>query len=235
MATTPLSPSQQRALAALRRGIERGGVCVLMGAVGSGKTTVLTELQELTSALTVTAKEFPDALRDHHPLSLDENISRQIGRAMDSREVTIVDDLGPLWDVVGPRSESFPRRGMLNLLLKGVLIRAAESGKKLVFSCVNSAPDCLIDEGYCFTIPRFTVDDYRFICRAHLPPEVAERLDFAELHKLAPGLSGYHLRKGCRWLRDDPALTTARLADYLLQQSGTRAASKPPPPPPTTP
>src|SRR5207237_6366088 len=88
-----LCPAQQRALEGLRQGLGHGNVVVLSGGAGVGKTTVLRELHHSAGGALLTIKQFLDAIRSHHPLSIEETFGQMVMADLHAHDVVIVDDL----------------------------------------------------------------------------------------------------------------------------------------------
>ncbi len=217
MMATNLCPAQQRAHEGLRHGLKQGNIVVLYGADGAGKTTVLREIQAGAGGAFLTIKEFLDAMRSRHPLSMEETLGQMMMDAMAAHDLVIVDDLDLLSNAIGGCS-SYPRAGFADAPLAVVAAYASEAGKKLVFGTADGAPTPIQQRSYAWGIEEFQVEDYESLCQAFLGGDVAGRLDYAKIHRFAPGLNAHQLKGACQWLKQEEGLDTERFIDYLRSQ-----------------
>jgi transitional endoplasmic reticulum ATPase len=211
----PLCPAQDRAFAGLLTGLTHGDLLVLYGGAGMGKTTVLRRLHAELGGAFLTMSELVDAMRARHPLALEETLGQMLMEALAAHPVVIVDDLNLLTSVADTCS-NYPRAGFLDAPLSVAAAYAVETGKKLIFGSEGSVPSPIRQRSYGFGIGDFAADDYEFLCRAYLP--AAGRLDYAKIHRFAPGLNAHQLKGACRWLEEDAELSTERFIDYLRSQ-----------------
>jgi hypothetical protein len=208
---TALSPAQQRAFDGIRHGLMLSNVLTLSGDAGSGRTTVLAGLREVTGGALLTLKDFVDAMRSRHPLAMEETFYQIVLDALAAHDHVYVDDVGQLAGVMGGCG-NYPRAGFLEAPLSVLCTYAIQSGRKLILT--PSGSDAVRSHGYTFGITDFTPDDYRFLCQAHLG-DAAGRLDFEQVFRFAPRLNAHQLRAACVWLRSDAGLDTGRFVDYL--------------------
>src|SRR5689334_1379810 len=127
-----LSPVQQKAADALREGISVGGVLMLEGEPGSGKTAILEHLHaELGGALTG-VHDFLASLGEHNPGAIEEAFLRPIEDAMNAHDLIFVDDLHLVTDIVA--RHNYSRRYLLEAALTALLAEARVLNKTLVFA-----------------------------------------------------------------------------------------------------
>jgi transitional endoplasmic reticulum ATPase len=213
-----LCPAQQRAFDGLMAGLPIGHLFLLHCAPGMGLTTVLREVHRAVGGAMLTMKELVDAVRPRHPFSLEETFEQLVREALASHEVVIIDDLDLLNNVVGHCSR-YPRAGFIEAPMAALAAFAAEAGKKLVFGSGRGAPSQIAQRCYHWSIRELEVEDYEFLCHAHLGPAAASRLDYPRIYRFAPGLNAYQLGSACLWLRQVEGLDTEGFIDYLrLQQ-----------------
>jgi ATP-dependent 26S proteasome regulatory subunit len=215
---TRLCPAQQQAFEGLRRGLSIGNILVLWGATGMGKTIVLRELHRSAGGVFLTVRELVEGMGDRHPLAIEETFTRIVMEALASGDPVFVDDLDRVDAVVGSCAHFYPRRNFLDAALLMLATYAAEAGRRLVFASTGGAPAPVGDRSYSWGIQEFKVEDYRFLCRAHLRPEIADGLDFAKIYRFAPELNAHQLKGACVWLNQEEVVDTERFIDYLRSQ-----------------
>ncbi len=213
-----LCPAQQQAFDTLSRLLPIGNVFVLYGHSGSGKSSVLQNLhqglqQELHSAF-LTMKDFVDAMRDRHPLALEETFEQMIMDAVRGNETVIVDDLHLLNNVVCCNG-MYPRVRFLNAPLTTLSTYAVETHKKLIFGSEGGVPEPINNRAFYAVIGEFKAIDYAHLCSLYLAPAQAQRLDYDKIHRFAPRLNAHQIKSTCTWFRQDETLDTARFIDYL--------------------
>jgi SpoVK/Ycf46/Vps4 family AAA+-type ATPase len=209
-----LSPAQQSASAALAEAWPVGNVFVLSGDAGKGKTTVLRELQRTRGGICLDLKDYLDALRQRHPLALEETFEAWVFEALWANDCVVVDDLHLLWDVTAGGCGSYPRTGFMNVPLGNLAGYAAEFGKKLVFGHDGYVHGPLRERCFRAGIPDFQIADYEFFCRHYLG-DAGGRLDYAKVFRFAPALNAHQLKSACLRLRADAQLDTERFLAYL--------------------
>jgi transitional endoplasmic reticulum ATPase len=208
-----LTPAQQRAADGLLHGIPAGDVFVLRGAAGTGKTTVLEHVHSARGGILLGMRQFMEALAAEQPWALEEAFLKMVESALADHDLVLVDDLHLLTQVMNRWDH--PRAYLLDAALTALLGEASANGRKLVFAHDGDAPWPVRRRAYSWQIGEFTDDDYRTICRALLPPHMAEALDYARLHRFAPALTAQQLHKACRWLEREAELETDRFLEYL--------------------
>src|SRR5579863_8272446 len=88
-----LTPAQREPANHLIQEVPGGGVFVLWGAEGMGKTTILKQLQAARGGVLVNTREFLAQLEARHPLALEESLLETIRRAFAVSDTVLVDDL----------------------------------------------------------------------------------------------------------------------------------------------
>jgi ATP-dependent 26S proteasome regulatory subunit len=214
-----LTPSQQCAFNGLLEGISVNGVVVLRGDAGRGKSTVLQHLHETAGGILLGIAQFTRSLSDRHPLAIEETFLRVVEDALEGYDLVIVDDLSRITDIT--EACNYRRENLLDAMLVTILNDADARGKKLVFAVDNAATVPVALRALNWFLGDFTPEDYQAVCRVHLGAEIAGRLDFARIHRFAPGINAHQLKKACLWLRRERGLDTARFLEYLSSQNLT--------------
>jgi transitional endoplasmic reticulum ATPase len=211
-----LSPTQRSTYERLNGTLPAGSVFVLSGDAGMGKSTLLEALRRDLGATLLTMKDVIDALKDRHPLAIEDAFQALTLDALARNDVLLIDDLHLLVNVVAGCGMCFyPKNHLLEAPLTTLATYAAESGKKLIFATEGRAPDPIDVRGYHLPIEEFQVADYRSLCEAYLDSDAAEGLDYGKIHRFAPKLNAHQLAGACRWLRLSREVDTERFIDYL--------------------
>jgi predicted AAA+ superfamily ATPase len=213
--TTSLTFTQQAVLDALEGSWPAGNVFVVAGDAGTGKTTVLREVQRRRGGSYLELKDLLAAHGTRHPLALEETFEAWALEALRGHDCVLVDDLHLLANVAEGCGTSYPRSGLLNVPLLNLAVCARDGGKKLVFGTDGHAPGPLHTHAFRFHLPDFAVADYEHLCRAYLGADRAGRLDWAKVHRFAPALNAHQLRFACLRLAGEAGLDTERFLDYL--------------------
>jgi hypothetical protein len=181
-------------------GLSAGHVFVLRSAPGMGRTTVLRQLHNAAGGTLVEVREFMRSLAAREPAAIEEAFLAMVEQALAAHHLVIVDDLHLVAKTAN--NYRYPRAYLLDAALTGIMGEAAAWRKKLVFGVQDEAPWPVRRRAYWFEIDAFGVEDFECICRSLLPAEVAERLDYAQMHRFTPALSAQLLRSACS--RADP-------------------------------
>jgi ATP-dependent 26S proteasome regulatory subunit len=210
-----LCPAQQRACDGLLAVLPIGNLFTLIGDTGMGKTAILREVYRAVGGAFLTAKAFVDAMRSQDPFALEETFERFVGDALTAHEYVLVDDLHLVANVVNGYCGAYPRSGWLNAPLTALANQAIETGRKLIFACQSHAPSPIYQRSYDTVVKEFEPEDYAWLCRAYLGAEIADRLDYAKVHRFAPRLDAHLLKAVCRRVTDDMRLDTEQFVDLL--------------------
>jgi ATP-dependent 26S proteasome regulatory subunit len=211
-----LTPAQEAATSGLIGGVPAGEVFVLRGQPGMGKTTVLQKVHEATGGAFLGVRQFMTELAVHEPLAIEEAFLEMLDHALAGHEVVVVDDLHLVTNVV--EGFDYTRTYLLDAALTAALGEASAQHKKLIFATAGEAPWPVRRRAYTFEIGGFAAEDYECLCGAYLTPEVSAGLDYARIHRFAPGLNAYQLKNACAWLGRKGAVTTEGLVEYLKAQ-----------------
>lgn len=213
-----LSPAQQTAFNGVRHALSLRPVVHLDSHRGLGLTTVLTALRDELPGHLLSASELTTAMRDRHPLALEEEFSRLVGGALERHQCVLVDDLDLLNSVVGGCG-NYPRSNWLAASMLTLMRQADQTGRKLVLG--GDLPYAVRSRVYNFGVDEFGQDDYLHLLGELLPAEIAERLAVDKIFRFAPHLNGWQLGNACRWLADESDLTTEQFIEFLRSQGMT--------------
>src|SRR5579872_1345653 len=208
-----LSPVQRLAFDRLLGGIAVGDVLVLRGPAGAGKSTILKLVHAAMGGALLGMRQFIDQLAAREPLAIEEAFLGMLDEALATHSLVIVDDLHLITNIVD--SFDYPRTLLLDAALTAVLGDALGQRKKLVFATSGELPFSVRRRAFICEVGAFGERDYESICRPHLEPETAGRLDYASIHRFAPSLNAHHLRNACVWLRGQPGIATEPVLEYL--------------------
>jgi transitional endoplasmic reticulum ATPase len=210
-----LAPAQQAVSQNLLRAIACGNVVVLQGDVGRGKTTVLRHVQAETGGLLLGMREFMRVLEARTPFAIEEAWTGLLEASLAEHDLVILDDMHLISRVL--EDYSYPRSHLLNVAITAIFEQAAPD-KKFLFAVEEDAPEPIGRRAQTFEIDEFTPADYQAICSVYLGKS-AGSLDFARIHRFAPGLNAHQLRTACCCLRSINHLDTDRFVDYLVSRN----------------
>jgi hypothetical protein len=134
-----LSPSQKRAVDALRDDWPDTNTFVLWAPYGLGRSTMLRAVHEERGGVVLDMASYLDRLADVEPLALEETLYHVLMGALREHEVVLVDDLHLLNDVVCCGG-NYPKLNFLNAPLEVAGAFARDKGRKLVFAMTGSTP-----------------------------------------------------------------------------------------------
>ena len=209
-----LSPAQREIAEKLIHEVAAGGVFILQGDAGTGKTTILKKLQAARGGILLSTWEFMAQLETRHPLALEEAFLEMVEQALAASDLVMVDDLQAIAGVASGCG-SYPRPNLLNAPAEAVLNEAAAAGKTLVFATAGSTPGPIWRRAWRREIPEFQATDYACICGAYLDPEAAAALDYPKIHRFASYLDAWQLQRACIWLSRYGDPDTESMIDYL--------------------
>jgi transitional endoplasmic reticulum ATPase len=208
-----LTPAQKRAMQGILGGLPAGDVFVLRSAPGMGRTTVLQQVHDAAGGTLVGVREFMRSLAAREPAAIEEAFLDMVEQALAAHQLVIVDDLHLVANTAN--NYKYPRAHLLDAALTGIMGEAAAWRKKLVFGVEDEAPWPVRRRAYAWEIDAFGVEDFECICRSLLPAEVADRLDYAQIHRFAPALSAQRLKNACNWMARESGAETAGFIEYL--------------------
>lgn len=210
-----LSPVQQQAFDRLLEGAEVANLLVLQGNTGSGKSTVLTEVQRRLGGEMLTMRDFVERAGQHHPLALEDALYQTLLDSLARHDCVLVDDLN-LAIAAMTGCHFYPRSGYLEAPMAVVASYAASAGKRLIVSTDGSLPETIGNRASKTPIEDFSPADYRHLCELFLGSELAGQLHFEKIHRFAPRLNAHQLRNACRRRRD--RTDTSEFIQYLRDQ-----------------
>lgn len=124
---TNLCPAQQKAFEMLKHESSFGSVLVLFGNTGLGKSTVLRAAHSEFGGAFLNMSDFMNAVRDCHPLSLEEVFSEMMMAALKDNDTVIIDDFHLLNNVVCC-NHFYPRLNFLNAPLTALTTHSGRQG-----------------------------------------------------------------------------------------------------------
>jgi len=211
-----LSPVQETALNGVLDGLSKGGVLLLKGRAGSGKTTILYELHRIGGGELLGMKEFIQSLAARQLQAIEEALVDLIAEALMRSEIVIIDDLHLVNQIVS--RYDYDRMFLIDAALTALLGEAAAARRKLVFATNGDPPWPIRQRAYSWEIGEFAAEDYARIC-ASLRGK--SRVDFTRVHRFAPALSARQLWNACEWLRHEPDVDTDVFIEYLRSRDLT--------------
>jgi transitional endoplasmic reticulum ATPase len=209
-----LTPAQRIAAGGLEEAIAFGGVLVLRGSAGRGKTTVLQWLHSACGGALLGAGQFMHSIADGPPDAIEESFLRMLEESMDQHDLVLVDDLDLLANVV--QRYWYPRSHLLDAALTAILAEAGVRKKTLVFAVEDEAPFPIQRRASVWEIGDFEPEDYECLVRAYAS---ASTPDYARVHRFAPGLNAHQLRTAGLWLGRNPGATTESFIAYLREHN----------------
>ena len=209
-----LTPAQRKAAEGLRQAVGFGGVLVLRGAAGRGKTTVLQWLHIACGGALLGAGQFMHSISEGPPDAIEESFLRMIEESMEQHDLILVDDLHLIAKVV--QRSWYPRSHLLDAALTAILAEAGIRKKTFVFAVEDEAPFPIRRRATVWEIGDFGPEDYECLVRSHAP---VSGPDFERLHRFAPGLNGHQLRNAGLWFGRNPGATTETFTEYLREHN----------------
>jgi ATP-dependent 26S proteasome regulatory subunit len=111
---------------------------------------------------------------------------------------------------------SYTRSNLLDLAMTSLLDIAEMKEASILFGFDDDLlPRPLGRRALVLEMEKFTSEDYAWICRSYLSPERACRLDYVRVHKFAPLLNVWQLKRACGSLRNNTELDTEAFITYL--------------------
>jgi len=130
-----LTPAQQIAARGLLEHIVTGGVLVLRGKPGTGKTTILEAIHEQRGGLLRTAREI---IGNARPDVFEEAFLRMIYDAIQMQDLVLIDDLQVVTAAVDRQAD--PGGYLFDASLTAILAEAQAMKTTLVFASRTPAP-----------------------------------------------------------------------------------------------
>ena len=197
--TPSLSPAQRSAFDNVVSALQTTSVAGVSAAHGFGRTTVLRVLHDTLGGTFIGAREFLDAMRETHPLAVEETLHNLVLRALADSDAVVIDDLHI---IAGSTmfSHAYPRNQLLLDVIASLTSLSSASGKKIVFGGEGQTRQVLLARIDVGIVPDFTAQDFAHICSAYLTPESFARLDFARIHRYAAKVNATQLRRTCESL-----------------------------------
>jgi hypothetical protein len=149
---------------------------------------------------------------------MEESFLQTIGDALASDDLILVDDLHLVTSIVN--SFDYLRSYMLDAALTAILGEAGARKKKLIFGVnQDDAPWPIQRRADSWEIGDFDAADYECVCRAYLDAEVADRLDYARIHRSGVKVNASQLKDACMSSRRETALDADVFIQYLRPQN----------------
>jgi len=176
-------------------------------------STILTALADQLSAKLISASDFAPALASGHPLSFEDQAFRVISTAVEQHKYVVVDDLHL---ILKPALHHFgPRSGLIEVHLIALCNKVLDLGHKIILGADCCLPHSVEQRGFGFGIPRFTIEDYRYLLNRWIPDS---GLDVERIHRFAPKLDAHHLHAVAEWWRHHSPQTTDGFIEVLRAQ-----------------
>jgi hypothetical protein len=145
-----LSPARQKAAEALLEGLSVGGVLVLLGGAGTGKTAILRHIHALRGGALVGVREFVESLLARGPGAVEEAFLRTVEDAMHAHDLVLVDDLHLVTYIVN--RYTYARKYLLEAALTALLAEACALRKTILFTASGELPWPVARRAYTFEI-----------------------------------------------------------------------------------
>jgi transitional endoplasmic reticulum ATPase len=209
-----LSPAQENLAAQAVAAISAFPLVVLRCSAGMGRSSILRNVRDRMDGPMAGVCQFMSLLKNRQPSAIEETFVDLIESSLEGNDVLIIDDLHLVQGVVG--DSSYPRQQLLDLAMTALLDGAESRHKRLIFGFNDDwMPPALHRRAQILELADFTPEDYACVCQAYLPAESASCLDYARVHRFAPLLNVWQLRKVCASLRVRASLDTDAFIQYL--------------------
>ena|SRR5664280_2248468 len=133
-----LTSVQQEAADSLLEYLAVSPVAVLLGAPGTGKTSILKTLQAMQGGVFLGAQQLMNMRQEQGPAAIEEAFFRMIEDAIESHDLVLVDDLSLVTNAAGGGGEG--RVHLLDAALTAILAEARVLGRKLIFAVEEEIP-----------------------------------------------------------------------------------------------
>ena len=211
---TILSPVQQRAYNEVMRTLTPGACVTLTAGPGAGKSTILRELQFELGGAWIGAAELVEAGAAKDPLALEDGFHARVWAALDAHDTVFVDDFHLLAATTG-MGHFYPRHDWINASLVALAERVEREGRQLIIATDPNLVTYGWRQATGVSVDAPAAADYKTICKAHLPPNAANQLDFERMFRFAQKLSARQLRRACESLPEDHPGGTDAFLEHL--------------------
>ena len=217
---TRLSPAQEKLAGQVVAAIPVFPLVVLRCDAGMGRSSILREVCDRLDAPITGVCQFLNLLKNREPSAIEETFMEFMESCLDEQRILIVDDLHLLQKVVGDCSYNRPR--LLDLAMTSLLDLAEARQASIIFGFDGDLmPSPLHRRALVLELETFTAEDYGCVCQCYLPAESAAQLDYCRVHRFAPLLNLWQLRKACASLHDSGSLNTDAFIEYLSEHDLT--------------
>ena len=197
---TPLSPTQQQIFDNFLARWPLGKILNISADTGMGKSTLLRTAHEQLGGVYLGIRDLVESMSARHPLALEEAFDQLLRTAFAHHDHVFLDDLHLLTSVTSGGCGGYPRSGFLDAVLESLAGQVLAANKKLTITTEYSLPGPLSERAFRVHIPEFQPSDFAFFAGEFLGQEAAARLDYAKIHRFAPGLQGHQWKLFCAGL-----------------------------------
>jgi transitional endoplasmic reticulum ATPase len=211
-----LSPAQEKLAGQVLAAIRVCPIVVVRCRGGMGRSSILRSVRDRLGESMAGVCHFLRLLKDRQPIAIEETFADLIEDALNRQEVLIFDDLHLVQRVV--EDYSYPRQELLDLALTALLDAADCRSKRMILGFNEGVlPPSLERRAQILELEAFKPEDYAGVCYTYLARESASRLDYERLHRFAPLLNVWQLRRACARLQGEVALDTDGFVAYLTK------------------
>ncbi len=178
---------------------------------------MLGELHRQLGGSLLSMKDLVAAAQHGHPLALEDSIDRTIRDAFAKSPRVFLDDWQLLSGVVSVCT-GYPRAGYLDAVTAALAeLVSLEGNRRLIIATDGSLTEHLRPRAFVHGVGEFTPEDYGHFSR-EFGTAPAAGLDIAKIHRFAPQLNAYQLRKACSHCQRESNWTTEEFLRYLSEQ-----------------
>jgi AAA+ superfamily predicted ATPase len=211
-----LSPAQEKLAGEVLAAIRVFPLVVLRCNAGMGRSSILRSLRDRIGGTMVEVCEFMTLLKDREPSAFEETFADLIEASIQKEGILIIDDLHLIHRVAD--SYAYTRQQLLELVLTGLLDVAVSQNKTMIYGVDEGLiPPPLERRGIVLALDKFSAEDYTAVCEAYLTSERNKCIDYTRVHRFAPLLNAWQLRKACASLSADASLDTDAFVAYLSE------------------
>ena len=215
-----LSPAQEKLAGEVLKAVSAFPLVAVRCRAGMGRSSILRSVRDRLDGPMAGVCQFMSLLKDRSPLAMEEAFVDLIEATLDGNDILIFDDLHLLQKIV--EDYSYPRQQLLDLAITALLDAAESRSKSIIFGfddCVMPTP--LERRAQILELAAFTPEDYASVCRAYLCAESGTCLDYARIHKFAPLLNVWQLRRACASIRNSASADTDGFIEYMTEHQLT--------------